>query len=102
MLEQIRQQAEREVAEAIRAGEARDGGVSIAFAPTKELSVDGDPEQLRQVMWNLIRNALQATPPGGRVLLDVFEQIRQGWSSALRNAIICQPNTDVSPDSPGM
>ena len=68
----------RDVAEAIRAGEARDGGISIAFAATKDLSVEGDPEQLRQVMWNLVRNALQATPPGGRVLLDVFEQIRQG------------------------
>ena len=68
----------RDVAEAIRAGEARDGKVTIVFAPTKELSVDGDPEQLRQVMWNLIRNALQATPPGGRIHLDVFEQIRQG------------------------
>ena len=68
----------RDVAEAVRAGEARDGKVSIVFAATKELSVDGDPEQLRQVMWNLIRNALQATPPGGRVLLDVHDEIRQG------------------------
>jgi len=31
----------RDVAEAVRAGEARDGKVSIVFAATKELSVDG-------------------------------------------------------------
>jgi two-component system sensor histidine kinase PilS (NtrC family) len=68
----------RDVTEAIRAGEARDGGGTIVFAATKELSVEGDPEQLRQVVWNLLRNALQATPPGGRILVDVFEQIRQG------------------------
>jgi len=68
----------RDVAEAIRAGEARDGGISIVFAATKDLSVEGDPEQLRQVMWNLVRNALQATPAGGRILVDAFEQIRQG------------------------
>ncbi|HEX9205489.1 MAG TPA: ATP-binding protein [Candidatus Deferrimicrobiaceae bacterium] len=68
----------RDVTEATRAGEARDRGVSISFPAMKELSVEGDPEQLRQVVWNLVRNALQATPPGGRILVDSFEQIRQG------------------------
>ncbi|HEX9191300.1 MAG TPA: ATP-binding protein, partial [Candidatus Deferrimicrobiaceae bacterium] len=84
----------RDVTEAIRAGEARDGGVSIAFAAAKELLVEGDPEQLRQVMWNLIRNALQATPPGGRVLLDVFEQIRQGGRFVVATVSDTGPGVD--------
>jgi two-component system sensor histidine kinase PilS (NtrC family) len=67
-----------DVAEAVRAGEARDAGISIVLPALREISVEGDPEQLRQVMWNLVRNALQASPPGGRILVDIFEQIRQG------------------------
>jgi signal transduction histidine kinase len=30
------------------------------------------------VAWNLIRNAVEATPPGGRIRVDVFAQIRHG------------------------
>jgi two-component system sensor histidine kinase PilS (NtrC family) len=84
----------RDVADAIRAGEARDGKVSIVFAAAKELSVEGDPEQLRQVMWNLIRNALQATPPGGRIHLDVFEQIRQGTRFVVATVTDTGPGID--------
>jgi len=68
----------REVAEAVRAGEGREKGVTIELHPMKALVVEGDPEQLRQVVWNLVRNAVQATPPGGRILIDAFEQIRHG------------------------
>lgn len=89
----------RDVAEAIRAGEARDGKVSIVFPKTKDLSVEGDAEQLRQVVWNLIRNALQATPPGGRVLLDVFEQIRQG--SRFVVATVSDPGAGIDPRNLG-
>ncbi len=68
----------REIAEAVRAGEAREKGLLVEDVATKELSVEGDAEQLRQVVWNLVRNAVQSTPTGGRVLLDAFEQIRHG------------------------
>jgi two-component system sensor histidine kinase PilS (NtrC family) len=33
--------------------------------PTKPVVVKGDPEQLRQVFWNIARNALAAMPRGG-------------------------------------
>jgi two-component system sensor histidine kinase PilS (NtrC family) len=33
--------------------------------PTKPVVVKGDPEQLRQVFWNIARNALAAMPEGG-------------------------------------
>ena len=68
----------REVSEAVRAGEGREKGVAIELPPGKALVVEGDPEQLRQVAWNLVRNAVQATPPRGRIVVDAFEQIRHG------------------------
>jgi two-component system, NtrC family, sensor histidine kinase PilS len=67
-----------EVVAAVRAGEGREKGVRIEYNASHELTVLGDAEQLKQVAWNLIRNAVQATPPDGRILVDTFEQIRQG------------------------
>jgi len=68
----------RDVAEAVRAGEAREKGVVVELAPLKPLLVEGDGEQLKQVVWNLVRNAMQAAQAGGKVMLDGFEQIRHG------------------------
>jgi two-component system sensor histidine kinase PilS (NtrC family) len=68
----------RDVVGAVRAGEAREKGILIEDKATRELAVAGDAEQLKQVVWNLVRNAMQATPPGGRVHVDAFEQIRHG------------------------
>ncbi len=68
----------RDVVQAVRAGEAREKGVLIEDLTAKELVVRGDGEQLKQVAWNLVRNAVQATPRGGQVRVDAFEQIRHG------------------------
>jgi two-component system sensor histidine kinase PilS (NtrC family) len=68
----------RDVAAAVRAGEAREKGVAVENLAQKELAVEGDAEQLKQVVWNLVRNAVQATPRGGAVRVDAFEQIRHG------------------------
>ncbi len=40
--------------------------------PTEEVHYYGDPNQIRQIFWNLTRNALQAMPDGGelRVILE--------------------------------
>ncbi|TFH31049.1 MAG: PAS domain-containing sensor histidine kinase, partial [Deltaproteobacteria bacterium] len=69
----------RDVSEAVRAGEARGKGVEVELAPLKALMVEGDGEQLKQVVWNLVRNAVQAAPAGGKVMIDGFEQIRHGF-----------------------
>jgi len=68
----------REVAGAIRTGEGREKNLRIEDVATKELEVEGDAAQLKQVVWNLVRNAVQSTPPGGRIIVDAFEQIRHG------------------------
>jgi two-component system sensor histidine kinase PilS (NtrC family) len=68
----------REVASAVRAGEAREKGVAVELAPLDALLVEGDGEQLKQVAWNLVRNGVQAAPVGGKVVIDGFEQIRHG------------------------
>ena len=66
----------REIVEAVRAGEAREKGVVVEDLATRDLHVEGDAEQLRQVLWNLVRNAVQATPPGGSVKVDILPQNR--------------------------
>ena len=40
--------------------------------PTSEVIVKGDSEQLRQVSWNLSRNALQAMPGGGTLHVSLW------------------------------
>ncbi|MGE5699909.1 MAG: ATP-binding protein [Deltaproteobacteria bacterium] len=67
-----------EVIDAVRAGEAREKGVEVEKLTLRNLFVDGDSEQLKQVIWNLMRNAVQATRPGGQVRLDLFPQVRHG------------------------
>ncbi len=63
---------------AVRHGEAREKGVTVEMRGNSPQFVDGDSEQLSQVLWNLLRNAIQATPKGGRVTVDIFPQVRHG------------------------
>ncbi len=42
--------------------------------PATPVKVDGDPHRLQQVFLNLILNALQAMPQGGRLSLELTEQ----------------------------
>ncbi|HJX15505.1 MAG TPA: ATP-binding protein, partial [Candidatus Deferrimicrobiaceae bacterium] len=65
-----------EIVEAVRAGEAREKDVVLENLATRSFRVEGDAEQLKQVLWNLVRNAVQATPRGGVITVDLFSQIR--------------------------
>ena len=66
----------REIVEAVSAGDARDAGVEVEPPSADPLHVEGDAELLRQVIWNLVRNAVQATSRGGRVRLELHSQLR--------------------------
>ena len=52
--------------------------VEIVVAGPEDLLVEADSAQLRQVVWNLASNALEAMPEGGRLELRVDLEIPEG------------------------
>ncbi|MEB3360243.1 MAG: HAMP domain-containing sensor histidine kinase [Synechococcales bacterium] len=52
-------------------------GVALQRSPAAQIVVLGDANQLRQLFRNLIQNALQYTPRGGRVTVTLTKQARQ-------------------------
>jgi len=53
------------------AGEARRRGLTITLHEERAPQIIGDVDQLQQVTLNLVRNALNATPPGGTITLRI-------------------------------
>lgn len=60
-----------EVCRTAHAAVAEAAGVVLTAVASGPAGVVADPDRLRQVLGNLIRNAVAATPPGGRVTLSV-------------------------------
>jgi two-component system sensor histidine kinase PilS (NtrC family) len=51
---------------------SRQAGVEVVCpAPSAPLLVEGDPDLLHRVLFNLTLNAVQATPAGGQVMVEV-------------------------------
>ncbi|MBK7665462.1 MAG: hypothetical protein IPJ21_18380 [Sterolibacteriaceae bacterium] len=54
---------------------ARQRGIELEVrAPERGLLIEADPQRLEQVLVNLVKNALEATPPKGRVRIEAFTQ----------------------------
>lgn len=54
---------------AMFAGVAEEGGIDLCVESAGAIRVTGEPRQLRQVVSNLLDNAIRFTPPGGRVVV---------------------------------
>jgi len=55
----------------------RERGAIVSLDLPKELSIQGDAEGLRQVFFNLLQNALEATPQGGTITCRTERSERQ-------------------------
>jgi PAS domain S-box-containing protein len=51
--------------------EADKNQVALRFAPTVDCRVNGVPGELRKAVWNLLRNAIAATPVGGEIVIGL-------------------------------
>jgi len=47
-------------------------GIELTLQSSHRAPVLGDPDRLRQVIWNLLGNSIKFTPPGGKVTVDVL------------------------------
>ena len=66
--------AQEVVALSRSAHRAAEGGVSVRYeGETKGAHVHCDPDQMRQVLWNLLRNALDVSPPESSVTVRVLK-----------------------------
>ena len=58
--------------------EVAERGIELVARAGEPVFVRADPGQLRQVLWNLLGNAADATTPGGRVEVRISRQAEEG------------------------
>lgn len=59
------------VADALLALSARADAASVRLTSRGDALVEGDPRRLEEAILNLISNGIEATPPGGEVVVEV-------------------------------
>jgi signal transduction histidine kinase len=73
---------------------ARAGGLVLQAECNGPAAVDGDEHRLRQVLDNLVGNAIKYTPPGGRVAVAVTGDERDGTTLTVTDTGIGIPDEE--------
>ena len=53
---------------------AGDKGISIIIAFLEPVEINGDEVRLRQMIWNILHNAIKYTQPGGELKVSLLEE----------------------------
>ncbi len=61
----------------LSAKSGRGGDVSVRYEGLDAVPIVADGGQMRQALWNLVRNAIQASPAGAEVTVRVAEQAQE-------------------------
>jgi signal transduction histidine kinase len=89
----------REVQE-LMAPQIESSSVTLAIERTTETPLMADPEQLKQVLINLIKNASESMPSGGRIMLRSIDDtvVLGGTTRKVVVMEVADTGTGISPD----
>jgi len=76
--------------------------ISLSVAPGTAFIVDGDEARLRQVLANLVNNAITHTPAGTAVRVNIARGVLEASEAAGRYEPVPAVVLDVEDDGPGM
>lgn len=74
-------------------------GISVEKRYLTDATVQGFPGELRQVFMNLIVNAIQAMPHGGRIRVSVREQTNPETLASALSIYVCDSGSGISRES---